>query len=549
MADADNSALLDVRSLSVVASDRRGNTTTIVEDVSFQVAPGQVVALIGESGSGKTTISLACLGYQRPGCRIASGHITLDGVDLLGLESSERRRLRGQAVAYVAQSAAASFNAALKVGNQVIEGAVINGGMNRQQAQAKAIDLYRQLDLPEPERIGRRYPHQLSGGQLQRLMAAMAMMGDPKLLILDEPTTALDVTTQIEVLKAFKHLIRRNETAAIYVSHDLAVVAQIADYVLVLNQGRVVEYGATDQIIQAPKHAYTQALIAAAHIMPSRFSPAPALSAGEQAPAPVLQVDGVSAAYSRSSEWAIKDVSLQAWPGRTVGVIGESGSGKTTLGRVISGLMGAQRGEVMLNGERLPARVEDRTREQQRQIQFAFQMADVALNPRHRVSRLIGRPLEFYFELSRDEVSQRVRELLELVELPTTYINRFPRQLSGGEKQRVNLARALAAQPAVIICDEVTSALDTVIAEAIIELLQDVQRRLGVGYVFISHDISTVARVADSIAVMRAGEVLEYADTQTVLTPPFHPYTRQLLDSVPELRTDWLDEAISQQQI
>ena len=538
-------SLLEVRDLSVVATQRRGEVLSIVKRVSFDVQAGEVLALIGESGSGKTTISLACMGYARPGCEITGGSVRLGDRQILDLSLRERREVRGRDVAYVAQSAAAAFNGALTLGMQVTEAPVMKGLLAEEEARAKAVALFRALDLPEPETIGRRYPHQVSGGQLQRMMAAMAMICDPRLLILDEPTTALDVTTQVEVLRAFKRLIRGKRTSAIYVSHDLAVVAQIADHVLVLRDGAMVELETAGDIIARPAAAYTRQLIGAAHVMPETISPGrapPGPSGAGATPEPLLRVSGVTAGYGRSGEHvALRDVSLDAFASRTLGIIGESGSGKTTLGRVIAGLMPARSGEVGFEGRRLGARVGDRDREQLRAIQFAFQMADVALNPRHRVEKILGRPLSFYFGLNEAQARARVAELLALVELPASYASRYPRQLSGGERQRVNLARALAAEPKLIVCDEITSALDTVVAQAILDLLRDLQERLHVGYLFISHDISTVARVADTIAVMQNGEVVEFGSTGTVLSPPHHPYTELLLKSVPDMRTDWLD--------
>ena len=522
---------------------------SIVERVAFEVRAGEVIALIGESGSGKTTISLACMGYARPGCEITGGSVRLGGRQVLDLSLRERREMRGRDIAYVAQSAAAAFNSALTLGLQVTEVPVMKGLLSEEEAKARAVALFRELDLPEPETIGRRYPHQVSGGQLQRVMAAMAMICDPRLLILDEPTTALDVTTQVEVLRAFKKLIRGRNTSAIYVSHDLAVVAQIADHVLVLRNGAMVELGTAGDIVARPVEAYTRQLIGAAHVMPATISPGRAPpepdDEGGPAPVPLLRVSGVTAGYGRSGEHlALRDVSLEAFASRTLGIIGESGSGKTTLGRVIAGLMPARAGEVRFQGRKLGGSVGERNREQIRAIQFAFQMADVALNPRHRVGKILGRPLSFYFGLDKAQAQRRVGKLLALVELPASYASRFPRQLSGGERQRVNLARALAAEPKLIVCDEITSALDTVVAQAILDLLRDLQERLEVGYLFISHDISTVARVADTIAVMQNGEVVEHGSTGEVLAPPYHPYTELLLKSVPDMKTDWLDTLV-----
>jgi peptide/nickel transport system ATP-binding protein len=537
--------LLDVRGLCVAAQTRKGALTPIVNDISFTIAPGRVIALIGESGSGKTTISLACMGYARPGCIITGGGVTLGDTEVLDLDFTARRRFRGTEMSYVAQSAAASFNAALTINRQVTETPLIKKLMTTDEAAAKAVSLYRELDLPDADNIGRRYPHQVSGGQLQRLMAAMAMICDPKLLILDEPTTALDVTTQIEVLQAFKKLIRDKHTSAIYVSHDLAVVAQIADDILVLKDGNMVEFGPADEIIHQPAEAYTRELIAAAHVMPKTVPQARPMPSLEKAaaPPPLLAVDNVTAGYGPGHRYlALHDVSIEVQAGRTLGIIGESGSGKTTLGRVIAGLMGAKHGEVRLEGMPLAGSVGARSRDELRSIQFAFQMADVALNPRHRIRKILGRPLKFYFNMSDKEIARRVDELLDIVEMPSEFAHRFPRELSGGQRQRVNLARSLAADPKLIICDEITSALDTIVAQAILDLLRDLQERLNVAYAFISHDLSTISKVSDTVAVMRHGEIVAYGTTAEILTPPHHEYTELLLSSVPDMRTDWLDD-------
>jgi peptide/nickel transport system ATP-binding protein len=534
--------LLKVRHLDVSVYDRKNNETKIVDDISFDVQPGKVIALIGESGSGKTTISLGCMGYTRPGCFLTKGSVELDGVNVLDLSVPQLQELRGRDITYVAQSAAASFNSAMRIDAQVTEIPVITGSMTRKDALDKAVKLYKSLELPDPENIGKRYPHQVSGGQLQRLMAAMAMISDPRLLILDEPTTALDVTTQIEVLYSFKKLISDNNTAAIYVTHDLSLVAQIADHILVLKDGQMVEYGDTEQIISNPRHEYTKALMAAAHIMPDDIH-APSIISAEALP--VIEVKSVSAAYSNSdAKNVLEDINLKINAGETLGIIGESGSGKTTLGRLISGLMSAKSGRVLLNGQPLNPHVQQRSLDELRQIQFVFQMADVALNPRQRINKILSRPMMFYRGLSKSEATKEVARLLERVELPTDFAWRFPPELSGGQRQRVNLARALAAEPKIIICDEITSALDTVVAQQILDLLENLQDEFGLSYMFITHDIATVAKIAERIAVMRLGRIVSQGTVRDVLTPPCHDYTQLLLNSIPEMRTDWLDEAI-----
>ena len=535
-------SLLKVKNLSVCVKDKRDNQYKIVDNISFDVKPGEVIALIGESGSGKTTISLSCMGYARPGCFITDGEVRLDEESVLTKSLKELQTLRGKEITYVAQSAAASFNGAMTINAQVTEIPIITKTMAKEEALNKAKNLYKEMELPNPDTIGLRYPHQVSGGQLQRLMAAMAMISDPKLLILDEPTTALDVTTQIEVLHSFKKLIKTNKTAAIYVTHDLSLVAQIADNILVLKDGVQIEYGTTNQIINNPKEDYTKALIAAAHIMPDELSSS-YLNTSKSAS--LIDVQDITAGYGKQQEMiAVENVNLSIEPGETVGIIGESGSGKTTLGRVISGLMAPKTGCVTLNGKPLQGDLAQRSRDELRDIQFAFQMADVALNPRQKIEKILGRPMQFYKNLSKKEMQYEVEKLLSRVELPTEFSNRYPTELSGGQRQRINLARALAAEPKLIICDEITSALDTIVAQQILDLLGSLQEELGLSYLFITHNIATVAQISKRIAVMREGKIVEQGFVEDVLTPPCHEYTQLLLNSVPEMSTDWLDKAV-----
>ena len=545
-------ALLEVDQLKIEARQDDGSALPIVKGVSFNVQRGEVVALIGESGSGKTTIALSSLGYTKPGLEFGSGEVRLHGQNVIAMTDDEKRDLRGQRVAYLAQSAAATFNPALTIGEQVTESPVLHGQMSQEQANQRAVALYRALDLPDPERLGRRYPHQVSGGQLQRLMAAMALCGNPDLLVLDEPTTALDVTTQIEVLKAFKNVIKQEGAAAIYVTHDLAVVAQIADHIVVLYAGEIQEYGSTDQVVNQPSHNYTRRLMAAVR-------PPPAAGQGDEQSgehrrdAPALEVKNITAGYGRKADGTpaitvLRDINVAIERGHTVGVIGESGCGKSTLARVMSGLLPASEGEVLLAGHPLQPALKARSREELQKVQFVFQMADTALNPRQRISRILGRPLEFYQGLKGKAKRQRVAELLQMVELPPAFASRYPEELSGGQKQRVNLARALAASPEVLLCDEVISALDSIVGANVIELLKRLRKQTGVSFVFISHDLSTVASFADEIVVLYAGRVVEQGRTDQVLSPPYHPYTRLLISSVPELRLGWLEETMETQE-
>ncbi|WP_447044621.1 ABC transporter ATP-binding protein [Vreelandella sp. H-I2] len=533
---------LTVRDLDICATPPGEDERTIVSRINFALKPGEVMALIGESGSGKTTIALAMMGYARRGCRIAGGSVQLGETDILSLSAVETRALRGHRVTYIAQSAAAAFNPSRRLMEQVIEGALIHGVMDRQQAQQKAIQLFGELALPDPEHIGNRYPHQVSGGQLQRLMAAMALITDPALVILDEPTTALDVTTQVDVLRAFKRVMRERGTTALYVSHDLAVVAQIADHVLVLQAGEEQEQGPIAQILEHPNHAYTRSLLAAAR--PEIHSSSPVSSStGEE----LLRIDDLQVGYGHRNRRGEPDnivldhIQLRIDRGQVLGVIGESGSGKSTLARAVAGLVAPSQGGVQFNCHELSPTLRGRTADQFRRIQIVFQSADNALNPAHSVRRLLNRPLETYFHMSRDARQRRVEELMDLVKLPRTLLDRKPSGLSGGQKQRVNLARALAAEPDLILCDEVTSALDTVVGAAILELLAELRRELGVAYLFISHDISTVRSLCDDVMVLYQGECVEFGPCSTVLNHPQHDYTRKLIGSVPELQPGWLE--------
>ncbi|MDB0566739.1 ABC transporter ATP-binding protein [Ralstonia solanacearum] len=515
---------------------------TLVDHLSFAIQPGEVLALIGESGSGKTTTALALMGYARQGCSIAGGSVRIGEVDVLHLDPARQRALRGRTVAYIAQSAAASFNPSRTIMDQVVEPACIHGTMKRAEAQAKAVQLFHELALPDPDTIGERYPHQVSGGQLQRLMAAMALITDPDLVILDEPTTALDVTTQIEVLRAFRRVVRERRATAVYVSHDLAVVAQMADHILVLRGGQMQELNPTAHILATPDHDYTRSLLAAAR--PTARPAQRCKGEGEL----LLDVRELAAGYGpvdakgRPATLILEDINFKLYRGQAIGVIGESGSGKTTLARAIAGLIAPSHGSMMFADHALKPLLANRTRDELRRIQIVFQMADTALNPSQTIERILARPLQFYKGLKGEALQRRIRELLDLVRLPHTVAQRLPGGLSGGQKQRVNLARALAAEPDLILCDEVTSALDTVVGAAVLDLMADLRRELGVSYLFISHDLHTVRAVCDEIVVMQHGRKLTQVARADYDHGPHHPYYEQLAASVPELRQGWLDE-------
>ncbi len=531
--------LLDIRNLKIEARvyppGEAPRDVTIVDGVSLTLARGKVLGLIGESGAGKSTIGLSAMAYGRGGVRITGGEVILNGRDILKAGKDGVRKLRGAEVCYVAQSAAAAFNPAHRLMDQVVEAAILHGSATRAEAEKRAKQLFRKLSLPNPDTIGERYPHQVSGGQLQRVMTAMALCSEPDLIVFDEPTTALDVTTQIDVLAAIKDAIRDTGVAALYITHDLAVVAQVSDEIMVLRHGKLVEWGGTRQIIKEPRQEYTNALVSVHHIEHKEKAPGTT---------PILSVKNVTAAYSGGMAKVLKNVSVDIFPGQTLAVVGESGSGKSTLARAITGLLPPEEGAVTFAGRPLSKALKDRTRDDLRELQMIYQMADVAMNPRQTVGTIIGRPLEFYFGVKGRERDKRVAELLDKIEMGKGFVDRYPAELSGGQKQRVCIARALAAKPMLIICDEVTSALDPLVAHGILELLLDLQKEEDVAYLFITHDLATVKSIADSIAVMYRGEVVRYGPKSKVLTPPFDAYTDLLLSSVPEMELGWLEKAI-----
>jgi len=480
------------------------------------------------------------MGFTRGGCRIASGSIVFDGIELFDASAEVKRIIRGTRIAYVAQSAAASFNPAHRLINQYAEAPIQHGLMNFSEAEEKAVDIYRRLLLPDPERIGYRYPHQVSGGQLQRAMVAMAMACRPDIIVFDEPTTALDVTTQIEVLAAIKYITKEFDMAALYISHDLAVVAQMADRIMVLRYGKLVEEGNARELLANPKEEYTKQLLAV-----RTFRKQTDIDDNEHKD--ILEVENVSASYT-GKEMVLEDIDLKIRRGRTISLVGESGSGKSTLARVITGLLPPLQGKIIFEGKELPPALKSRDRESLRQMQMIYQMPDTAVNPRHKIRKIIGRPLSFYFGITGKKQEDRIIELLDMIELPAKYIERYPSELSGGEKQRVCIARALAAKPNLIICDEVTSALDQLVAEEILKLLQRLQDELGVSYLFITHDLATVKAISDEIVVMLQGRIVEQGEKQEILTPPHHEYTELLLSSVPKMDPDWLDNLLEERQ-
>ncbi|ULB10999.1 ABC transporter ATP-binding protein [Cereibacter azotoformans] len=536
MASDQSPAVLEIRDLRIEAKSS-DHWSRIVRGVSLTLRKGEVLGLVGESGAGKSTVGLAALGYLRPGARASGGSVRLMGTELLAVPEEQRRRLRGTKVAYVAQSAQAAFNPVHRLMDQITLVAVDRGGLSRAEAEKRAVALFTALQLPDPQNFGARYPHQVSGGQLQRAMVAMAMICNPALIVFDEPTTALDVTTQVEVLISIRKVIAEFGVAAIYITHDLAVVAQIAHRVAVLRYGEVVEEAPIAAIMDHPEHPYTQSLWAV-HEMPANDP-----ETQETPRAPLLSVEGLSARFGTFE--VLQDIDMRIGRGETVALVGESGSGKSTLGRVIAGLKAPSAGRALFDGTALPPKLRQRPLELLRRIQIIYQSADTALNPRQTVRAIVGRPLTLYQGLRGAAREKRLIELLRMVELDASHADRLPGQLSGGQKQRVAIARALAAEPELIICDEITSALDKVVQADVLRMMIGLKERLGVSYLFITHDLEVVRAIADRVVVMQHGRIVEQGEKGRVFAPPHEPYTERLLASVPDMAVGWLDRIIA----
>jgi peptide/nickel transport system ATP-binding protein len=571
--------------------------TPVVSDVSFTITPGEIFGVVGESGSGKTTVGLALLGHARRGLRIAGGSVRLGEQSILDLSEEQLRRLRGTLVSYVPQDPASSLNPALRIGLQLREVIEAHTTLAGRAVDDRVAEMMAEVALPVDRAFLRRYPHELSGGQQQRVGLAMAFANRPRLIVLDEPTTGLDVTTQAHVLSTVRDLAELHQVAALYVSHDLAVVATLARRVAVMYAGRIVEIGTADQLFQSAGHPYTRRLIGAiprltggrslvgipgraaspgrrppgcafaprcslrveqcetampplvmvgpdhevrciraAEVLSGQQSRAgdpvtmPSVAEGEQ---PALRLTDVVASYGRTE--ILHSVSLSVAAHECVALVGESGSGKTTVARSIAGLHRDWTGSIALSGTELRRAARQRSGEERRRINYIFQNPYGSLNPRQTIGQIIGQPLRVFGIASGREADQRIAEMLERVSLTADYARRYPDQLSGGERQRVAIARALVADPTVLICDEVTSALDVSVQAAIVELLGSLQRDLGLAMLFITHNLPLVRSIAQRVLVMSQGAIVEEGDTGQVLTDPRDPYTRQLLANTPSL--------------
>ena len=584
-------AVLDVHGLRVELV----GGSPVVEDVSFAVRPGEILGIVGESGSGKTTTALALLAYARPGAQVESGTVAVRDEELLAKPERALRRTRGKLVSYIAQDPASALNPSLRVGDQIAE--MLRYHTERADGALAVADVLERVNLPSDRAFQRRFVHQLSGGQQQRLAIAIAIVCSPPVVVMDEPTTGLDVVTQARILTEIDRLRRESRLAIVYVSHDILVVGSIADRIAVMYAGRVIEEGPTATILAHPRHPYTRGLVASVpdHTAPRRLQGIPGIAVGvgerpagccfaprctqrvarceTEMPAleeigpshhvrcfewprtpelephpphlastratgvPLLHVESLRAVYrARDGDVvAADDVSFTVAPGECVAIVGESGSGKTTIARCVAGLHRPAAGRILLDGALLAAEAKQRDRTARRRIQIVFQNPYDSLNPRHKVRDSVARPARVLRSLSGAQAAAEVVELLELVRLPARLAGRYPGELSGGERQRVAIARALAAKPDLVICDEITSALDVSVQAAVLDLLASLRAELDLALLFISHDLGVVASVSDRILVLERGVIREQGDAATVLTQPSDPYTKSLVDAISRL--------------
>ena len=533
-------AVVSVEALTVRvrgAGDTLGRA--VVEDLSFSVNAGETLCIVGESGSGKSVTSLTTMGLlPDDALRAAAGRILIDGEDVLSASAERMRELRASKIAMVFQEPMTALNPVQRVGEQVEEVLRLHTRLSRAERRDKVMAMLESVHLPDVPRIYRSYPHQLSGGQRQRIVIAMALILQPKVLIADEPTTALDVTTQKQILALMRELQQQHRTAVIFITHDFGVVAEIADRIVVMNKGKVVETGTRDQVLAEPREAYTRMLVSS---VPSLVPPRRDAPTG----APVLQIQGLAKVYGRASRFsrtqpvaAASDISLTVRRGEVVGIVGESGSGKSTVARCAVRLIDPTSGAVLLDGDDIATASGARLRPLRKRIQIVFQDPYRSLNPRMRVGESIVEGLLNYGCPPAEARAKAVRAL-ETVELPADAIDRFPHQFSGGQRQRICIARALVMEPDVLVADEAVSALDVSVQAQVLALLDEVRQRVGVGVLFITHDLRVAAQICDTIVVMQRGRIVEAGVAHSVLTAPQEAYTRSLIDAAPGRHWDF----------
>jgi len=609
-------SLVQVDGLTISYRTRRGDLADILHNVSLDLQPGKIVGLVGESGCGKTTLGLAMLGFLRPGCMLRAGRMCFDRTDLFSLASKELEVLRGKRVGLIPQNTGQSLTPTMRVGAQIVEVLMLHQGLSKTDARERTVSLLGWVHLPQPEEMASRYPHELSGGELQRVAIALALACEPELLILDEPTTGLDVTTQAHILELLREIQEQTGTTILYISHDLGAIAQVSNRVMVMYAGQIVEDGSATRVFGQPTHPYARGLLASIprlsesilpqampgrppapgeHVTGCAFAPRcpfadetcteiePALEliqdngampdrvrchhwqrvgateGSGQTPElrartkciteqqPLIELADVDITYAKRGLGAflrrlrgapeppctVSGISFTIHGGETLALVGESGSGKSTIARTIAGLLPPHAGQLKMEEQDLSPVAERRSPEVRRRIQLVFQNPDASLNPRHTVGQILDMPLRLYFNLGPEQRLERSVSSLKRVRLSSPYIHRFPGQMSGGEKQRVAVARAFVADPEIVLCDEVTSALDVSVQAAALNLLADLQSEQGVAYLFISHDLAVVRAIADRVAVLYQGRLCEVGLVEQIYAPPYHPYTEALLAAVP----------------
>ncbi|QCO54409.1 ABC transporter ATP-binding protein [Pseudorhodobacter turbinis] len=526
--------LLSIRDLSI-ALPAGADRHYAAKDINFDLAPGEILCIVGESGSGKSMSANAVMGLLPQGVVPDKGSITFDGQSILGLSEKEMLKLRGSRISMIFQEPLSALNPLMRVGAQIAEVFEAHGALTGAERRARALKLLEEVGIPDPQAAIRAYPFQLSGGQRQRVMIAMALALEPDILIADEPTTALDVTTQAQILKLIEDLRRARGMAVIFITHDFGVVADIADRVIVMKKGEIVETGTAHDVLLKPQHPYTRALIDAI----PRLTHPHEVQEAEQTP--ILTVEGLQKTFSTGSGTffgkrrvvkAVQDVNFELYAGETIGIVGESGSGKSTVGRCLVRLLDPDGGRVLMNGVDIAGMSGADLRNQRRKMQMIFQDPYSSLNPRARVSRILTEGLIAY-GTSKSDAQAKARELLEMVGLDASAMQRFPHEFSGGQRQRIGIARALALEPSIIIADEAVSALDVSIQAQVLDLLAELKSRLHLSMLFITHDLRVAARICDRIIVMQKGKIVEAGPVGKVLHDPDTAYTRSLLDAIP----------------
>ncbi|MBN9484887.1 MAG: ABC transporter ATP-binding protein [Bacteroidetes bacterium 43-93] len=549
--------ILSVTNLSIAFS----NGFAAVKDISFNIAKGKTLAIVGESGSGKSLTALSLMGLlPRQASLDGNMMLIVSGreINLNKITATQWQQMRGKEMGMIFQEPMSSLNPVMKIGKQLAETIEVHNGMSKAEAKLNAVDWLQKVQLPEPAKMYDRYPHQLSGGQKQRVMIAMAMCNNPALLIADEPTTALDVTVQKEVVALMKQLQEERETAMIFITHDLALASEVADDVLVMYRGEVMEYGNIHQVLANPQHPYTKALLACrpapekkgkrlvsvADVLGSNdavktenTSPARVISEAQ-----ILQVNGLKVWFTENRDWlgrpidyfkAVDDVSFEIKRGEVLGLVGESGCGKSTISRSLMGLLPVHEGQVIFKGEDIAGLPQKEWKRVRRQIQMVFQDPYASLNPRMTVGDMLMEPMKVHQIVPTGELKKEALRLLDLVQLPGDSMNRYPHQFSGGQRQRIGIARALSLKPELMICDESVSALDVSVQAQILNLLKDLQTEFGLTYLFISHDLNVVHYMSDRVLVMQKGHIVERGEASDVLQHPVNDYTKRLIAAMP----------------